>query len=112
MKPTNLILTLTLTGLSALSLSSCYSPMKLTVMNKSSNTIVMNEEKENILIENDWNQLEIKVKGERVITWLNNEMMTDLKDSIIGEAEGVIALQIHDGGGIKVKWRNIYIREI
>ena len=44
MKHTNL----TLTSLLALSLSSCYSPMKLTVMNKSSNTIVMNEEKENI----------------------------------------------------------------
>ncbi len=70
------------------------------------------EEKENILIEDDWNQLVIKVQGDRVITWLNNEMMTDLEDEKIGKAEGVIALQIHDGGGIKVRWRNIYITGI
>ncbi len=37
--------------------------------------------------------------------------MTDLKDEKIGQATGVIALQIHDGGGIKVKWRNISITE-
>ena len=70
------------------------------------------EEKENVLIEDDWNQLVIKVEGDRVMTWLNNELMTDLEDSIIGEAEGVIALQIHDGGGIKVKWRNLFVREL
>jgi len=70
------------------------------------------DERENILIEGDWNQLVIKVQGDRVITWLNNEMMTDLEDSKIGEAEGVIALQIHDGGGIMVRWRNIYIQKI
>lgn len=70
------------------------------------------EEKENILIEDAWNQLVIKVEGDRVMTWLNNEMMTDLTDSEVGKAKGVIALQIHDGGGIKVRWRNIFLREI
>ena len=69
------------------------------------------EEREHILKEGDWNELVVKVKGNRVITWLNNEMMTDITDEKIGEAEGVIALQIHDGGGVKVKWRNIFIRE-
>ena len=69
------------------------------------------EEKENILKEGEWNDLMILIKGDRVMTWLNNELMTDLRDAKIEEAEGVVALQIHDGGGIKVRWRNIFIRE-
>lgn len=70
------------------------------------------EEKEKILKPGEWNNLVILVKGNRVMTWLNNELMTDLHDEKIGEAEGVIALQIHDGGGIKVRWRNIFIKEL
>ena len=35
--------------------------------------------------------------------------MIDLQDEAIGEAEGSIALQIHDGGGIKVRWRNLLL---
>ncbi len=45
-------------------------------------------------------------------TWLNGVEMIDLVDEKIGEAEGVIVLQIHDGGGIRVRWRNLYVREI
>ena len=70
------------------------------------------EEKESILKEGEWNELVIKVEDDRVITWLNNELMTDLRDNKIGGATGVIALQIHDGGGVKVSWRDIYIKEL
>ncbi len=70
------------------------------------------DEKENILIMGDWNDLTIRVEGDRVMTWLNGQMMTDLRDEKIGQAIGSIALQIHDGGGIKVRWKDIYIREL
>jgi 3-keto-disaccharide hydrolase len=70
------------------------------------------EERENILKEGEWNELIIKVKGGRVMSWLNGELMTELEDDKIGEASGVVALQIHGGGDVKVKWRNIYLREI
>jgi len=70
------------------------------------------EEKENILKEGEWNDMIIKVKGDRVMVWLNNELMTDLKDAKIGEANGVIALQIHDGGGIKVRWKDLFVKEL
>ena len=70
------------------------------------------DKKENILKPGEWNNLVILVKGDRVMTWLNNELMTDLYDKKIGEAKGVIALQIHDGGGIKVRWRNIFLKEL
>ena len=64
------------------------------------------DEKEDILREGEWNTLRLKVQGDRVQTWLNGEEMVDITDARIGAAQGRIALQIHDGGGIKVLWRN------
>lgn len=60
----------------------------------------------------EWNKLKIKVKGDRVKTWLNGTRMVDFRDSKIGEADGVVALQIHSGGGIKIQWRNLSIKEL
>ena len=60
----------------------------------------------------DWNQLTIKVKGNQVTTYLNGHKMVQLQDDKIGAGEGGIALQIHSGGGIKVRWNNLKIREL
>jgi len=70
------------------------------------------EEKEQILKMGEWNQLKIRVVDDTVTTWLNGEQMVELTDQKIGEATGAIALQIHDGGGIKVRWKNLYIRPL
>lgn len=70
------------------------------------------EEKESILKMGEWNNMTIRVEGERVMTWLNGHMMTDLQDSLIGRGTGSIALQIHDGGGIKIRWKDLYIQEL
>ena len=70
------------------------------------------EEKENILKPDKWNKLRIKVVGDRVQTWLNGQPMVDFSDEKIGKANGSIALQIHDGGGIKVRWRKMFITEL
>jgi len=69
-------------------------------------------EKDKALKMADWNQMKIKVVGSSVTTWLNDVEMISITDDKIGEGEGSIALQIHDGGGIKVRWRNIYIEEL
>ncbi|MXY30673.1 MAG: DUF1080 domain-containing protein [Gammaproteobacteria bacterium] len=60
----------------------------------------------------DWNTLRVRAVGDRVTTWLNGTRMVDFEDARIGEAEGSIALQIHDGGGIKVRWRNLKIVDL
>lgn len=60
----------------------------------------------------EWNQLTIKVKGNQVTTYLNGHKMVQLQDDKIGAGEGGIALQIHSGGGIKVRWNNLKIREL
>ena len=63
-------------------------------------------EKDKVLKMGDWNRMKIKVVGDKVTTWLNGTKMISLSDEKIGQGEGSIALQIHSGGGIKVKWRN------
>jgi hypothetical protein len=68
--------------------------------------------KDSSLIMGDWNKLTVKVEGETVTTWLNGTKMISYTDKKIGEANGRIALQIHDGGGIKVKWKNIKLQKL
>jgi len=70
------------------------------------------DEKENILRKEDWNTMRIKVTGNNITTWLNGEKMADLNDDQIGQGKGRILLQIHEGGGIKVRWRNILLTEL
>lgn len=60
----------------------------------------------------EWNKMKIKVDGDNLTSWLNGSRMIKLNDKIIGAGEGGVLLQIHDGGGIKVKWRNIKIESL
>jgi hypothetical protein len=56
--------------------------------------------------------MRVVVKGDLVKTYLNGQQMITLEDKMIGMATGIIALQIHSGGGIKVQWRDIRITEL
>ncbi|WP_036384827.1 DUF1080 domain-containing protein [Muricauda sp. MAR_2010_75] len=66
-------------------------------------------EKDKALKMGEWNTLKIRAEGPNITSWLNGTEMVHLEDEKIGEGKGAIALQIHDGGGIRVKWRNIKI---
>ena len=69
-------------------------------------------EKDKALKMGEWNQMKIIAKGSLITTWLNGTQMIQINDEKIGAGKGGIALQIHDGGGIKVRWRNIKIKSI
>lgn len=69
-------------------------------------------DKEKALKEGEWNKMKIRVKGNEVTTWLNDVQMITLTDDKIGSRSGKIALQIHDGGGVKVRWKNISIKTL
>ena len=69
-------------------------------------------EKDKALKMGDWNKMTVKVVGNVVTTYLNGTQMITLDDAKIGEKDGCIALQIHSGGGIKVKWRKIKIKQL
>ena len=70
------------------------------------------DEKEGFLKMGEWNTLRIRVVGPKVQTWLNGNAMVDFDDAKIGAADGSIALQIHDGGGIKVRWKNLMLEQL
>lgn len=67
-------------------------------------------EKDKALKMGEWNKMRVRVVDDKVTTWINGQEMINFTDEKIGQAEGQIALQIHDGGGIKVRWRNIKLQ--
>lgn len=69
-------------------------------------------EKDKALKYGDWNKMKIVVNGDRVTSYVNGVQMVDYTDEKIGKGEGGILLQIHDGGGIKVYWRNITLKAL
>jgi hypothetical protein len=69
-------------------------------------------EDEQHLKPDEWNEMKIKVVGDELTSWLNGQQMVHLKDDKIGAGKGFIALQIHDGGGIKVRWKDVKIKEL
>lgn len=69
-------------------------------------------EKDKALKMGEWNTLKISAVGPNITSWLNGVEMIQLEDQKIGEGKGSIVLQIHDGGGIKVRWRNIVIKPL
>ncbi len=70
------------------------------------------KEKDRALKMGQWNTMKIRVVGSNVTSWLNGTQMVALNDEKIGKGEGAIALQIHDGGGIRVRWKNILLKEL
>lgn len=70
------------------------------------------DEQENILKMGKWNKMKIRAVDGHITTWLNGIEMVDLTDEKIARGKGAIALQIHDGGGIRVLWRKIRVREL
>ena len=69
-------------------------------------------EEESGLSPEEWNKGKIEVNNDEITTWLNGKQISHLKDAKIGAGNGFIALQIHSGGGIKVRWKNIKIKEL
>jgi hypothetical protein len=69
-------------------------------------------DKEKVLKEGEWNEMKVRVQGNKVTTWLNGTEMINFTDDAIGSKTGKIALQIHDGGGVIVKWRDIQIKTL
>ncbi|NTS42190.1 DUF1080 domain-containing protein [Flavisolibacter sp. BT320] len=67
-------------------------------------------EDEKHLKQGEWNEMKISMIGNVLTTWLNGHQMIQLNDEKIGAGKGFIALQIHDGGGIKVRWKDIKIQ--
>ena len=69
------------------------------------------DQKEMVLAQGSWNKLRVKVIGDHVQTWLNGIKMVNMFDKKIGKGVGSIALQIHSGDNVRVRWRDIHLTE-
>jgi len=73
---------------------------------------------------NDWNEMVVMAVGNHYVTYLNGLKAVDLvddkhmSDAVRGDTlkpplrQGVIALQLHSGGGAKVRWKDVFIKKI
>jgi hypothetical protein len=58
-------------------------------------------------LKDGWNKMRVRVVGDNVTVRLNGTEVTNLTDPALSKGKGNIVLQIHDGGGIKVLFRNL-----
>ena len=69
-------------------------------------------ELETVIRPHDWNEMLIKVEGHRYVTYLNGVQMIDFTYPSPGATEGVIALQLHSGGEGRMRFKDIWIRDL
>lgn len=68
------------------------------------------EDGEKALKPGDWNDLLVSAHGNHIFTTLNGVKTMDFTDPSPKSTEGVIGLQIHTGGEVKVRWTDLYVR--
>ena len=56
--------------------------------------------------ENEWNRYEIVAVCSKIRTSINGKLCVDIDDPK-GARKGIIALQIHSGGPMEVRFRNL-----
>jgi len=54
----------------------------------------------------DWNEYKVEAIGPRVRTWINGQLCVDLTDEKIS-LRGIFGLQIHAGGPMEVRFKEI-----
>ena len=59
----------------------------------------------------EWNDLEVSAQSPHITTNLNGVKIVDYTDPSQRFPDGVIALQIHTGGGVRMRWKDIGIKE-
>jgi hypothetical protein len=67
---------------------------------------------ETVLKPLDWNDMLIKVEGRRYVVMLNGVQILDFTYPSPEAKEGVIALQLHSGGEGRMRFKDIWIRDL
>ena len=77
-------------------------------------TLIDNEQFQKLFKLDDWNDVVIIAKGNRVQHYLNNRLILDFTDNDpkLALREGILALQLHAGKPMWVEYKNIRVRDI
>jgi hypothetical protein len=65
---------------------------------------------EKVVKPNDWNSVEVRCQGDQIQVTVNGLVTAELRDSV--RTSGVIALQLHTGPPMEVRFRNLRIQEL
>jgi hypothetical protein len=68
-------------------------------------------EGEKALKAGEWNDLYVLADGPHIVTKVNGETIVDFTDPKPRFTDGVIGLQIHTGGGVRMRWKDIFVQE-
>ncbi len=71
--------------------------------------VLWNRKADHLVRPGQWNHYRIVAQGHHIRTYLNGHLCVDLKDPQ-GARGGIIALQIHSGGPMEVRFRNLKLR--
>lgn len=69
-------------------------------------------ENETVIRPWDWNEMLVQVEGHRIRTRLNGVEMIDFTFPNPRNTDGVIALQLHPGGNARMRFKDIWIRDL
>jgi hypothetical protein len=69
-------------------------------------------EYEQVIRPTDWNDMLIKVEGNRMVAILNGITVLDFTDPAPKSFDGYIALQLHSGGLGNMRFKDIYLRDL
>jgi hypothetical protein len=67
---------------------------------------------EDALVVGGWNEVRAVVRGPHVQTWVNGVPAVDYTDPSPKYTDGVIALQLHAGGEGRMRFKDIFVRDI
>ena len=71
-----------------------------------------NPEGERAMKIGDWNDIQFSVVENHIVTLVNGVKAVDFTDPAPKYSDGVIALQLHAGGEGKMRFKDLYVREL
>jgi len=63
------------------------------------------------LNEGEWNEIEVKAEGNRIISWVNGIQVLDFTDDAPNYDKGAFALQLHAGGAEGILWKDLFVKD-
>jgi hypothetical protein len=68
---------------------------------------------QNFIKSEDWNEIHLVIKGNRLLHYVNGVLMSDVtdNDNVNRKMAGLIGVQVHVGPPMKVEYRNIRIKQ-
>src|SRR5439155_18590992 len=70
-----------------------------------------NKAGEKVVKVDDWNEYVIEAVGSKVKTWINGQLCVDLDDAKLSR-KGIFGLQIHSGGPMEVRFKDLKLELI